>query len=180
MVIKNFMLQVSPTSLDEILSQSDNLNEWIIKAEHQEKVMMWEDNKGESDTPDAGVLIMRNTWHVLDFLITGTDNTGECKAEEPLCYILNGGLEVGNIGLDPVRYISSEQLQKFSDALSEISDAQLKTRYSDEVIKNKIYLMGWNVFEEEDIDHFLSVFHALKFFVKQAIRKGFGILIYLL
>lgn len=65
-------------------------------------------------------------WHGLHFLFTGTAWEGQ----EPGCFLLCGGEEIGNEDVGPARVLRPDQVSQFATFLAELSREELARRYS--------------------------------------------------
>lgn len=69
---------------------------------------------------------IEKAWNALHFLFTGTAEEGE----EPGCFLLRGGEEIGNEDVGPARALSPEQVSQFAAFLVELSRDELARRYN--------------------------------------------------
>jgi hypothetical protein len=65
-------------------------------------------------------------WHGLHFLFTGT----AWKGDEPGCFLLCGGEEIGDEDVGPARALSPDHVSQFATFLVELSHDELARRYS--------------------------------------------------
>jgi hypothetical protein len=115
-------------------------------------------------------------WHGIHFLLTGTAWEGT----EPLCYLLVGGQQVGEVGHGPARALSSAQVSAFSVALAPLTGENLRVRFNPKAMEAAdIYPSGWEDPDEDDeFGGLASYFDDLKAFVTDAAAKNSGIIIY--
>jgi hypothetical protein len=116
-------------------------------------------------------------WHGIHFLLTATDWEGD----EPLCYLVRGGKEVGDIdvGYGPARALESAQVKRFSDALAQVSEANLRARFdADKLTSLSVYPTIWNE-GDEALEYLLEYFRELKSFVDETAQKRMGLVVWL-
>ena len=141
---------------------------------HSEPVPEWVHNtESIEECLDKG-------WHGIHYLLTETDWEGN----EPLCYLVKGGEEIGDIdvGYGPARAIKSQQVKKFADALNIINVEELKKKFNPQkMIELDIYPTIWNRDPKEDdtLGYIIEFFNILRSFVNQAAEKNKGLIIYL-
>jgi hypothetical protein len=86
---------------------------------------------------------VEKAWHGLHYLLTGSDWEGE----EPLCFLVTGGQEIGDIdvGYGPARALTSGQVRNWAEALAGISEEQLRERFDPvRMSELDIYPSIWN------------------------------------
>jgi hypothetical protein len=120
------------------------------------------------------------TWHGIHFLLTETDWDGE----EPLCYLVKGGKEIGNIdvGYGPARSIKAVQVKRFADALNNIEIEELKRRFNPKkMMELDIYPTIWDRGPEEDdtLEYLIWGYNTLRAFVNEAAEKDKGLIFYI-
>ena len=105
--IAGFLLRLTPMSIETATRKEP------LTAEETEQI-----SERECD--------LEGTWHGLHYLFTGTAWEGE----EPACYLVLGGDEVGDDDFDvPPRLLRPEAVRAFSEFLSELSEDDLRERY---------------------------------------------------
>ena len=116
-------------------------------------------------------------WQGLHFLLTGT----AWKGEEPACYLLQGGEDVGDDEFDtPPRLLQPDQVSNFSRLLSSLSESELRARYDPyQMMALGIYPEIWQPEDTSDFEYLLGVFGQLQPFVEKAAEAGDGLLIHL-
>ena len=120
-------------------------------------------------------------WHGIHWLLTGTAEAGR----EPLCYLLVGGEQVGDVdvGYGPARALTSQQVGAWHDALSRISREQLAERFDPKAMLHAdIYPQIWDrsiTGEEDTLDYLLQAYGGLRDFVAASNREQSGLLVYL-
>lgn len=94
------------------------------------------EEEGEAETIE-----LDKAWHGIHFLLTGSVWEGE----EPLCYLVRGGVELGkeDFGYGPAPLLNPDQIADWAKALSTISTDELRKRFNPEaMMKAKIYPGG--------------------------------------
>lgn len=118
-------------------------------------------------------------WHGIHFLLTGSAWGGE----EPLCYLVKGGAQVGDVdvGYGPARVLRPDQVTNWSAALSAISEDELRRRFNRQAMaKEQIYPEIWDgEREDESIGYLLEYYGVLRTFVKRTGAQQKGALIYI-
>lgn len=117
-------------------------------------------------------------WHGIHFLLTGSAGEGQ----EPLCYLVKGGEQVGNVvvGYEPARVLRPEQIRNWSKALSVVSVEELHRRYSwPAMAKEKIYAVSPQEPAEEFLDYLTEYYGVLRSFVEQTSIQRKGAIVYL-
>ena len=120
-------------------------------------------------------------WHGIHWLLTGSADGGD----EPHCYLLAGGEQVGDVdvGYGPARALTSQQVAAWDDALTKISREELGRRFEPKAMLDAdIYPQIWarSIKGEEDtLDYLLQAYAGLRDFVAAARRERSGLLVYL-
>ncbi len=120
-------------------------------------------------------------WHGIHWLLSGLADGGE----EPLCYLLTGGEQVGDVdvGYGPARALTSRQVADWSDALAAISRDELALRFDPQAMLDAdIYPEIWArtiTGEEDTLDYLLEAYARLRDFVDAAKKEKSGPLVYL-
>jgi hypothetical protein len=129
-------------------------------------------SKNEGDT-----LCLEKCWHGIHFTLT-RDALG---GNEPLCYLVQGGQEVGeDLGYGPARALRPAQTAAFATALAAIDRNEFARRFDPAAMEqNDIYPQIWDEDRDELIEEFAEQFNALQTFVTRAAKKKLGLLIYL-
>ena len=117
-------------------------------------------------------------WHGLHFLFTGTDDSDE----EPACFIIAGGEEIGDDDGDQVpRLLSPEQVRGFAAFLGALTHDELRRRFDPaRMTELGIYPdVIWNRPEEEDqpLGFLLGAFDDLRTFMAAAAAAGDSVVI---
>ena len=122
-------------------------------------------------------LYLDKTWHGIHFLLTGSDWEGD----EPLCYVVKGGQEVGEIdvGYGPARALRSEQVKHFAEALDAVSDDELRQRFDpSKMAEQSIYPTMWDE-GEGALDYLMEYVPALRSFASNTVEQGKGLVVWL-
>jgi hypothetical protein len=115
-------------------------------------------------------------WEGIQWLLTGST----FSTNEPLCYLVAGGQEVGftDLGYGPPRTLTSSQVVAWDDALSKISPEELGLRFDAKTMLQKdVYPQIWT--EPDSLDYLLQAYQRLRGFVATARKERAGLLIYL-
>lgn len=116
-------------------------------------------------------------WHGLHFLFTGTAEEGS----EPACYMVKGGDDLDDEGF--ARALRPQQVWRFADYLTRLTDAELDQRYAPErMTALKIYPFDdWNQrsIDEDPRQWLHEVFRDLRDFVQRAADAGEGLVIHI-
>src|SRR5262245_61651019 len=93
------LIEVDEAQIKKFLTNPESASEFL------------EENDGGMDLDKA--------WHGIHFLLTGSAWDGE----EPLCFLVKGGEEIGDedFGYGPARILSPNQIAAWADSLSAIS-----------------------------------------------------------
>lgn len=118
------------------------------------------------------------SWHGLHFLFTGTD----WKGDPPLNFIVAGGVELKGIdvGYGPPRIFRASEVSTISKALAALSEKELRGRFDPAAMKQlNIYPEIWDRDPEDDdtLGYLLEYFETLKKFMKDAVERGFGLIV---
>lgn len=117
-------------------------------------------------------------WHGIHYLLTGSDWAGD----PPLCYLLAGGEEVGDIdvGYGPARVLRSAQARAFHEALAGLPDDQLAGRYDPAAMTDAdLYPSIWADTDSEPLEYLMEYLGDLRGFVAETAERGLGLVIWL-
>lgn len=120
-------------------------------------------------------------WHGIHWVLTGSADGGD----EPHCYLLAGGEQVGDVdvGYGPARALTSQQVAAWDDALTTISREEFGRRFEPKAMLDAdIYPQIWarSIKGEEDtLDYLLQAYAGLQDFVAAARKERSGLLVYL-
>jgi hypothetical protein len=134
------------------------------------------------DLDEQGVeeIDLDKAWHGIHFLLTGSAWEGT----EPFCYLVKGGLEIGeeDFGYGPARLFKPDQVVAWANALSKISRDDLRKRFDPEAMtKAEVYPGEWshNIDGEAPLEYLLGYFDSLRSFLEEARDANKGVIIYL-
>jgi len=121
---------------------------------------------------DDDTIDIDKAWNGLHFLFTGTAEGGE----EPGCFLMCGGEEIGDEDVGPARVLRPDQVSQFAAFLAELSEEELKRRYDPtRMTALDIYPRIWTRPEadgETALDYLLDAFKELREFVTATAAKG--------
>jgi hypothetical protein len=120
-------------------------------------------------------------WHGIHWLLTGSADGGD----EPLCYLMAGGENVGDVdvGYGPARALTTEQVAAWDNALARIPREELERRFDPKAMLDAdIYPQIWDrsiTGEEDTLDYLVQAYAGLRDFVAAAHKERSGLLVYL-
>ena len=125
---------------------------------------------GEGDLGNAGDF--EKSWHGLHYFLTGTSDEGE----PPLNFLMGGGRELElEDGETPLLTHSSADTRRIADALTRLSDEEVRRRVNlDEMIRLEIY-PGWD--DAEDMEYLFGELRRLRATVSGVASRGLGLLV---
>ena len=116
-------------------------------------------------------------WQAMTYLLTGEGDGGD----EPLCYLVKGGDELGRTDAGVVRYLSPQQVAQFSGAISDLSaDDFGEERYElAELDAKGIYPQRWREDGEENdlLSNIRELFSYLQGYLRDVAARGQGVVI---
>jgi hypothetical protein len=128
---------------------------------------------GAETTPSTG---LEKAWHGLHFLLTGS----AWESEGVLGFLASGGEALGQVdlGYGPARFLRPDAVEQLDDALSQISDDELWSRFDPARMETEgVYPVIWDEPEDELRDEYLGYFRKLQAFVSQARRDGKALIV---
>ena len=118
-------------------------------------------------------LDLDKAWDRLHYLLTGTADEGQ----EPACFLVAGGEEIGNEDDGPARVLRPDQVSQFATFLAELSDEELARRYDPtRMTAVGIYSKRWPPGEEE-FEILLEAFKDLREFVTETSAGGDSLIV---
>ena len=119
-------------------------------------------------------------WHGIHYLLTGTVWEGG----EPLNFLVSGGRSVGDIdvGYGPARVLSAAETRAAHEALTQISDDDLRGRFDPgDMTSKEIYPEIWDRPPEEDdtLSYLLGHVSTLREFLAQAVEHRQGLVVHI-
>lgn len=119
-------------------------------------------------------ITLEKAWHGLHYLLTGEAWEGE----GPLAFLLAGSNELDEDEESPIRWIGPSETRQVHQALSNVSDEILWSRFdASEMEELEIYPGIWDEDEEDLKEEYLSYFHELKQIVATAEKTGQGLIL---
>jgi hypothetical protein len=121
---------------------------------------------------------LEKAWHGLHFLFTGTDDGGE----EPGCFLLSGGEEIGDEDVGPARVLRPDQVSQFATFLADLSYEELARRYDParmtalEIYPDVIWMRP-EAPGESARDYLFGAFEDLRAFVTETAKTGESVII---
>lgn len=127
-------------------------------------------------------LDLDKSWDAINFLLTGHSVDTIETAEPPLSQVLFSGQlvdEEQDMGYGPAHYLTPEQVNEVSTALSMISASDFRQRYDADKLNEKgVYPQAWEDNEDEK-DYLADNFEDLKTFYSKAAEEGQAIVAYI-
>lgn len=156
------LVEVDEDQINELLADPESILDFLDEVEEE----------GEAEIAD-----LEKAWHGIHFLLTGSAWEGE----EPLCYLVRGGKELGDedFGYGPARLLTPDQVANWANALSNISPDDLQKRFDPAAMaKAEIYPQMWD--EGDDaLEYLLDYYDSLRSFLDEAKNANKGVIIYL-
>ncbi len=120
------------------------------------------------------------TWHGLQYLLTGTAWDGQ----PPLDFLVRGGEDVGDIPSDEgtARVFTSAQVKELSRTLDGLSEDTLLSRYEPARLQAEDIYPGFWEEPPPDLDpkeELLSYFQELRKFMAAVVERGQGLLVFI-
>ena len=152
-----WLLRLTPITISEVVPESEG------------------DAPLSPPDPDRSIDIEK-AWHGLHFLFTGTADEGE----EPACYFMRGGEDLDDEGFS--RALRPQQVRRFSEFLSTLTNAELTRRYDPErMTKLKIYPeVIWKRPAKpghSPLEWLLTSFADVRAFIMKGAARGDGVII---
>lgn len=154
-----YLKQISTESLEGIIAGNVNVVELIYS------------NESESNSLDID-----KAWHAIHFLL----NKSAWDGQHPFINVILGGIELGDdLGYGPARYLTSEEVKEVALSLSNLSENELKNRFSPEKMKDlDIYpSIDWS--EQGDLEYVFSYYKEVKKYYIEASEKNSAMLLYI-
>ncbi|WP_095982945.1 YfbM family protein [Melittangium boletus] len=139
-----------------------------------------EEDFGDGEGARFQELDIGETWHGLQYLLTGTAWDGQA----PLDFLVRGGEDVGDIPSDEgtARLFTSAQVKELSKALQAISPSTLRQRYAPARMQQEDIYPGFWEEPPPDLDpqeELLSYFEELRDFTARVAKRGQGLLVFI-
>lgn len=140
------------------------------------------DEPGPPDPPFARVegdgMNVDKAWHGIHYLLTGTAWEGD----EPACYLVQGGEEVGDVdvGYGTARVIHPAQTRDFAEFLAPVTREALLSRY-DAPRMRELDIYPSRLWDDggDKREYVWDNFQVLRDFVATAAQRGEGLVIYI-
>ena len=159
-------MRVTGEELSDYLSDSSLLEERVYEDDNQ-------DSKDHMDVDQW--------WHGLFFLLTGKAYATEGDAANPLIWTLTAPQQIDpdqDMGYGPATYTTIEQTKDVSDALNEISEDELTSRYNGELMMEMgIYPEVWD--DMDSLEYLIETFNSLKDFYSSAAAENKAVIIFI-
>jgi len=157
------LIDVDEAQINELLANPDGVDAFV------EEWFEGEEIRG---------IDLDKAWHAIHFLLTESAWEGE----EPLCYLVKSGEEIGDedVGYCPARALRPNQIADWADALSAISSDDLRKRFDPEaMMKAEIYPEIWDRAPEDDgiLGYLLEHYEALRSFIERTKNDNKGMII---
>jgi hypothetical protein len=162
-MIGNYM-RVKPDQLTFLQKFPENVTNLLFPEE-------------DSDFSSECHLDIDKTWHAIHFLLNGETWAGT----PPLQNTVRGGIEISDedVGYGPARFLNPKEVKQTAKALSEISEAELLSRFDPvELNAAGIYPETWGEIEKEQ-EYIGQHYRALVNFFQEASEAGDAMLLYL-
>jgi hypothetical protein len=139
-----------------------------------------EEDFGDSEGSRFLELDIGESWHGLQYLMTGTSWEGSA----PLDFLVRGGEDVGDIPSDEgtARIFKPAEAKKLSEALHALSLDALRRRFDTGKMQElEIYPGLWDepADEVDPLEELISYFAELRKFVSQVAQRGHALLVHI-
>ncbi|MBN1203720.1 MAG: YfbM family protein [Myxococcaceae bacterium] len=153
----------------------------LLKApERLEDFLDDEEDFGDPEGAKFLELDVGETWHGLQYLLTGTAWEGAA----PLDFLVRGGEEVGDIPSDEgtARVFTPAEVKQLSEALRALSLDTLRGRFDAGKLQQlDIYPGTWDepADDVDPLEELLSYFAELRKFLSQVAQRGHSLLVHI-
>jgi len=154
----------------------EELEKILAEIENAEKLPAGSQDQGSGDR----LLLVGTDWHALHFLLTGD---GDLKPHPlpppPLGNVVQGGtVTPWPCTQGQVRSLTADEVRAVADALSKISVAELRSRFSVESFNSaQVYHPGQALWTDEDAESVFEIYPRVVEFFQSAARDGDMILL---
>ncbi|EAU61730.1 conserved hypothetical protein [Stigmatella aurantiaca DW4/3-1] len=162
-------------------SATEGQREALLKApEHLEDFLDDEEDFGDTEGTRFLELDIGETWHGLQYLMTGSAWEGAA----PLDFLVRGGEDVGHIPSDEgtARIFTPAQVKPLAAALQALSPNTLRSRFDAGKLQQlDIYPGLWDEppDDADPLEELLSYFEELRRFVGQVAQRGHALLVHI-
>ena len=131
----------------------------------------------DGETEPENHIDLDKAWHAIHFTLNGKTWEGE----EPLVLTILGGEEVGeDIGYGPVRFLTPQQVNAVSAALSAVAPETFAGQFNHSALAAaEIYPDIWEDEGTESLEYVQPFYNDLRDFYMTASERGDAVLIYL-
>ncbi|WP_224242158.1 YfbM family protein [Hyalangium gracile] len=163
-------------------SATESQRQTLLKA--PERLQDFLDDEEDFGDPEGARFLeldIGETWHGLQYLLTGTAWEGAA----PLDFLVRGGEDVGDIPSDEgtARVFKPAEVKKLSEALHGLSQDTLRRRFDPAKLQEQdIYPGLWEEEPADDVDpleELISYFAELRKFVSQVAQRGHALLVHI-
>ena len=161
--------QLSPAYAQKLLHNPDEVLQYYEDAIEEE---LPEEAQGED-------LDLDKAWHGLHYILTET----AAQDEEPWCYLLVGGEQVGDekdhdVGYGPARILMQQQVAAFQQAVASVSPAEVSARFNPvEMTRLDIYPNVWDRQDELLEEWMQESLVELQGFLRRAVEQQQAVII---
>ncbi len=162
-------------------SATESQRQALLKApERLQDFLDDEEDFGDAEGAKFLELDIGETWHGLQYLMTGTSWEGAA----PLDFLVRGGEDVGDIPSDEgtARIFKPAEVKKLSEALHALSQDALRRRFDTGKMQElDIYPGLWDepADETDPLEELISYFAELRKFVSQVAHRGHAVLVHI-
>lgn len=163
--------RITPEELAELQANPETTRDFLFPEGEDA------DLDDETYFDDERNLDIDKAWHGIHFLLTGSVWEGD----PPLMNAVLGGIELGDedVGYGPARFLTQGEVLETAEALSQISEADLRSRYdASAMAKADIYPSIWKE-DAGSLDYLMEYYVELVRFFKEASANGEAMLLYL-
>lgn len=121
-------------------------------------------------------LDLDKAWHGIHYLLNKTAE--ECEA--PLCFLISGGKQVGDIdvGYGPARAFMAEEVRAIDTALSAVNDDMLRSNFSQaEMIQQEVYPLRDDSKDDETLEYLMTYANILRVAIRRATEYHLGMVL---
>jgi hypothetical protein len=116
-------------------------------------------------------------WHAMTYLLTGAVDGGD----EPRCYLVKGGEQLGRTDAGPVRYLSPQRVAQFSQAIADVNPDDFGEEQFDlaDLDEQGIYPERWREDGENSdlLSNIRELFSYLQGYVADVAARGEGLIV---
>jgi hypothetical protein len=131
---------------------------------------------GEEEPPNY--IDVDKAWNGIHYMLTGTADGGS----EPLSLVVLGGEEIGaDLGYGPARFLTPQQVQAISAALTALGEEEFQKRFAPKEMEaaNVYPEIIWVRDGQEALDYVMENYRPLVIFYSEAAARGDGVILWL-